>query len=360
MTTVWFNKNFAVIRTYADALKADGRRVVVSHTNADSPQLQGGGEPHLEPRGLVGEEYLRWALDFATRHRVDLFWPGKELALFALHRAEFERRGVGVLVPADADTLDHLDDKAAFLGALPPFLHTPPFETVTTWAAMHEAMERLRALGWTPCFKPARGVYGHGFRIVVETRGLREFLAGDTLRITTAETRALFEPHEPFAPMLVMGCLPGVERSVDVVCWQGELAAAVIRAKLPGLHGSQVVERREDVEALVRAAVRHYNLSGVVNIQFKDDPDGRPAILEINARPSGGSHMSALAGPNLPVWAVRLALGEARVQDVPAPAYESRLLNLHVAHVLRGDRPEPHRGQQTEMTARAEVGEATV
>jgi len=335
VTTVWFNKNFAVIRAYADALHADGRRVLVSHTNMDSPQLQGRAAAHLEPRGLVGEPYVEWALEFARREAVDLFWPGKELALFALHKEAFEREGVRVLVPAGPDTLDHLDDKAAFLRDLPSFLHTPPFETVTTWAEMEAAFERTRLAGWTPCFKPARGVYGHGFRIVVESRGLRDFLAGDTLRITPAEARALFEPHEPFTPMLVMGCLPGVERSVDVLCWQGELAAAVVRAKLPGLHGSQVVERRADVEELVRDVVTHYGLSGVVNVQFKDDPAGRPAILEVNARPSGGSHMSALAGPDLPVWAVRLALGEARVEDVPPPAYGSRLLNLHVAHVLR-------------------------
>ncbi|WP_169737140.1 ATP-grasp domain-containing protein, partial [Deinococcus pimensis] len=317
MTTVWFNKNFAVIRAYADALQLEGRRVLVSHTNADSPQLQGAAAAHLEPRGLVGEDYVAWALDFARRQDVDVFWPGKELAALARHREAFEAADVRLIVPAEPDTLDHLDDKAAFLRALPPFLRTPPFEVVTTWAEMHGAFERTLALGWTPCFKPARGVYGHGFRIVTPRRRLQDFLAGDTLRVTEEEARALFEPHEPFAPMLVMGCLPGVERSVDVVCWRGELGAAVVRAKLPGLHGSQVVERRPDVEALVRAAVAHYGLSGVVNVQFKDDADGAPHVLEINARPSGGSHMSALAGPDLPVWAVRLALGEASAGDVP-------------------------------------------
>lgn len=325
-----------MIREYADALHRAGYRVLVSHTNADSPQLQGAAEPHLEPRGLTGDAYIRWALEFARSHRVDVFWPGKELRVFARERARFEAAGVTLILPAGEVILDHLDDKAAFLAGLPDFLRTPPYGVVTTWADMSAAFDIISEQGWTPCIKPARGVYGHGFRVIVHERRLEDFLAGDTIRMTRDEARGLFAPLASFSPMLVMGCLTGVERSIDVVSWQGQLGAAIIRAKLPGLHGSQLIEQRPDLEELVRQAVSHYGLSGVVNVQFKDGPDGAPYILEINARPSGGSHMSALAGPDLPVWAVRLALGEAQASDVPPPAYGARLLNLHVARVIHG------------------------
>jgi hypothetical protein len=49
-------------------------------------------------------------------------------------------------------------------------------------------------------------------------------------------------------------------------------------------------------------------LDGLVNVQFRSF-QGRPALLEINTRPSGGLYQTALAGVNLPWAAVELALG---------------------------------------------------
>lgn len=332
--TVWINKNFAVIREYANALYEAGYRVIVSHQNADSPHFQGAGEHHIEPKGLSSEEYLTWALNFARQQQVDVFWPGKERRAMAAAADRFAEQGVHVIAAGTPEILNHLDDKAQFLTALPDFLPTPPWFVATTTEQLFAAADALTEQGWTPCIKPTHGVYGHGFRILVPSLKLKDFLEGDKLHMTFSEARALFSAAEPFAPMLVMGTLTGMERSVDVVCHEGQLGAAIIRTKKPGLHGTQFIERHPAIEDMTRRAVAHYHLSGVVNVQFKDDANGTPHILEINARPSGGSHMSALAGPNLAVWAVRLALGAAQPGDVPAPPYGQRLLNLHVATLV--------------------------
>ena len=50
-------------------------------------------------------------------------------------------------------------------------------------------------------------------------------------------------------------------------------------------------------------------LDGPIGMQWKEDADGVPHLIEINPRLQGTTSALALAGVNLPVQAVRLALG---------------------------------------------------
>jgi carbamoylphosphate synthase large subunit len=121
--------------------------------------------------------------------------------------------------------------------------------------------------------------------------------------------------------------LPGIERSVDAVAWRGELAAAVVRRKAGGLGVSnvQLLEDHPQIVEYVRLLARHYQLSGIFNVQFRDDESGVPHILEINARASGGLRISMASGLNFPLIAVQLALGSITPQQVPAPTLGLRL-----------------------------------
>lgn len=123
--------------------------------------------------------------------------------------------------------------------------------------------------------------------------------------------------------MLLMHTLEGAERSVDCVAWQGELAAAVVRRKSPA-GGGQYLEDRPDLVQAARQIARRYRLSGIFNVQTKDDlrrRDGEPRahMLEINARASGGLRYSMAAGVNYAELAALLALGLTRPQDTPLP-----------------------------------------
>ena len=107
-------------------------------------------------------------------------------------------------------------------------------------------------------------------------------------------------------PLLVMPYLDGPETSVDVLASGGRTVAAIPRSKL----GRQRVIGGDPVlPGLAAEMVEHFGLDGLVNVQFRSF-QGRPALLEINTRPSGGLYQTALAGVNLPWAAVQLALGE--------------------------------------------------
>jgi biotin carboxylase len=112
-----------------------------------------------------------------------------------------------------------------------------------------------------------------------------------------------------------MEYLPGPERSVDALAENGELVGAVVRRK--GSGWQQIEDNPRLVEVVRRLAAR-LGLTGLFNTQFRD-AGGEPHLLEINPRMSGGLPLTFRSGLNLPLWAVRLALGTATAAEVPAP-----------------------------------------
>ncbi|ADV68781.1 ATP-grasp domain-containing protein [Deinococcus maricopensis] len=337
---LYFNKNFAVTTAQIKAVNAGGRYVTLaSHSDPEHPMLHAAHEALTEPRGLLGDAYVDWLLDTCARLRVDAFLVGKEPKSVARRAAEFEARGVHLIVPADADTLTLLDHKDQFLaGWDADLLPIPAWTTFRDAAAFEGALAALRAdPAFVPgrtrlCVKPARGIYASGFRVLTDGDDLRAFLEGNLYQMSTAEARRLFaQPDLP--TMLLMHTLEGPERSVDCVAWRGELAAAVVRRK--GAGDVQVLEDRPDLVEAARQIARTYGLSGIFNFQTKDDGAGRANMLEINARASGGLRYSLMAGVNYAEWAADLARGVRGPADFPAPRTGLRVREVKGVEVVQ-------------------------
>ena len=88
-----------------------------------------------------------------------------------------------------------------------------------------------------------------------------------------------------------------------MVCEAGEAVAWVGRRK-QGL--MQTFEREGGAVELAIKAARHFKCDGIVNVQTRDDAGGKPHLLEINLRYSGGIGYTREAGVNLPgIFAAR-------------------------------------------------------
>jgi ATP-grasp in the biosynthetic pathway with Ter operon len=346
MKTIYFNKNFSVTAAQLEALRLEGRfATLASHSDPENSMMLAASRTVQEPRGLLGEAYVDWLLQSVRRERPEVFIVGKEAAAVAMRQSEFEALGTQALTVADAPTLKHLDRKDEFLhgwdtGVLP----IPAWTTFTDLPSFEAAITGLRAHpDFVPgvtrlCVKPARGIYAAGFRVLSEGRDLGSFLAGELYQMSYDEARRLFSQTEPKLPtMLLMHTLEGAERSVDCVAWQGELAAAVVRRKLPS-GGPQLIEDRPDLLEAARRIARKYQLSGIFNFQTKDaqlaDGARQPNMLEINARASGGLRYSMAAGINFASLAAQLALGELQAADAPEPRTGIRVAEIKTAQVL--------------------------
>lgn len=345
---VWFNKCFSSVHGVLRQLRSDwgpGLFLIGSHTEPDFAPLSACDLAVTEPVGLDSPAYVKWCLDFCERNRVDVFIPGRMREAIADRRADFEAKGIAVIVAGDGETLRLLEDKGRFLEQLPDGVAAHDFHRVREWTSFFSACETLKAAGKGVCFKPAVGTFGTGFLIIDDSLSpLKRLMRSEAHRISMGELRGILADCGQFPEMLVMEYLDGSEFSVDVLAEKGEVLAMVCRRKpfngrirvagkssMTRVHEgqSQVLAREPEIEEMVRKLARHFHLGGLFNVQFRSSAElpEKPRLLEINGRMSGGLPYIGLSGLNLPLLAVRLAMRKPGdpMPEIPEPRLPLRV-----------------------------------
>lgn len=215
------------------------------------------------------------------------------------------REHIDVVVPVLDDELSvlgpHRDRFAPAVLAMAP---QPALELCLDKWLLHE---RLR--GHLPLPRTRRGPDAHlveaSARWVVKPRSGS---AGEGVRVVDEQPGALGDD------VIVQEHLPGPEVSVDVyVNRRGRTLATVPRMRLSTELGVSSCGRTfhdPRLEQLAARAARLVGVRGIANVQFREDGQGRPRLLEINPRIPGGMALTVAAGANLPALLVREALGE--------------------------------------------------
>ena len=336
---VWYNRTFSSVYAAIKLIReadTEGRYTIVhSNPNRHAPAARLAHEFHLEPTGLKGDAYIDWCLAFCRDHKIDVFVPGREATTLAAEHARFADVGTRVLSAAPPAQLKRIHDKADFYAAtvLPdaPVAAFRPFENIEQFDA---AYAELRPHHAKLCVKPAHGIYGLGFAIVDEERSSAALLlAGVEYHIGYQDLRRGLGELGTFKTMLLMEFLDGPEYSVDCVGDAGRLVAAVVRRKLPQAGSGQLIDMRQDILDATARLCADYGLNGVFNAQFREG-GGRPRLLEINPRMSGGIGMACLAGPNLPYIALRGFADGYQGLEIPAPRHGMRVAELSIATEL--------------------------
>jgi hypothetical protein len=320
---VWVNKTFSSFYQVLVNIRRQDRggeyHLLCTHHHAAATLLLGAHSAQTEPP-LAGGEYVGWCLEFCRANQVEVFWPGKEAWLIAVHADEFEALGVRVLSVASADILQLLHDKARFYAEVPQDIARPPdCIPVRDAEAFERAYAALRQKHRKVCVKPAVSVNGLGFRLIDADRaGVTHLLKGIEYQTPLDELLYGMRRMPEFDTLLVMEHLDGCEWSVDCAAHQGQLLAAVQRQKplLAGL--PQAIDNNPEIAAAVTRLTAHYRLNGLFNIQFRRSESGTPALLEINARPSGGIGMSCLACPELAYIGLHASLNGPDAIRIPA------------------------------------------
>jgi carbamoylphosphate synthase large subunit len=288
----------------------------------------------IEPE-LSRQAYVDWCLQFCAQNEVHLFVPGKAAINIARRLNEFQDIGTRVLLCADVDTLILLDNKAAFSAEVNQSI-TPTAETVEVHdlAEFQAAYSDMKQRHSTLCIKPSVSVFGLGFRIIDEKNdALEHILAGQEQMLNIHELiRAMYNKPEFKPSLLLMEFLPGEEWSVDCVAEHGALIYAIQRRKSNEPSKPQYIDNHPDIARMTHVLTQQFRLNGLYNIQFRAGEQGI-RVLEINARPSGGSPVACSAGPNLPFEAIVRALApEAQAlirAHAPPTAETTHGLHIH-------------------------------
>lgn len=331
---VWLNRTFATNHHVVGMLHENPDRVPVqvlgSHVDPSSPVLAACAETFLEPDSMTGPDYVDYALQVCRTRGVDVFWPTRHQEAIAAHADRFTDQGTQVMV-SGAEAIALFEDKAAtYAEATRLGVPVPDHHVVTTAAAFIDAYTALKDAGHAQvCFKPVRGVGAEGFRIVhdrpvdftVLTRKTQ-----DTVAYRDAVTA--LASRDSFDPLMVMPVLAGGEVSVDTLSLEGKLLTAVPRFKRSGDRTITLAEA-PDLVADTARFVEEHALSYLSNVQFRFDTTGRPFLLEVNTRASGGLFQSCLAAGNLPWYAV--AMARDGIRAVPAPTLPVHLVTVATA-----------------------------
>jgi carbamoyl-phosphate synthase large subunit len=242
----------------------------------------------LLPRG-DDPGFVDALLEAAVAHGADLVIPtvDVELADVSRARARFAAKGIDLLVESPL-TLETCLDKAALMQACAATVRVPKTVLITAGTTDQELAE----LGRPFIIKPRRGAGGRGFEEV-------------------ANPEALAAPRD--GTFIAQELLPGTEYSIDVLGRSdGHIVAAVPRSRDKVDSGIAVAGRTVADPALIefgRAVGAAIGVLGVVNVQARRDRDGRPALLEVNARFPGTMSLTQAAGIDMPLLAVEGARG---------------------------------------------------
>jgi carbamoyl-phosphate synthase large subunit len=283
--------------------------------------------PHGNDAGYVAR-----ICEVVGRHGADLILPCSDEEALALAAARERIEALGcTLACADIDTLRVMADKARAYAALRDAgFPVPAFETVADGAALERAIGQFSDERGEFVIKRAQGARGGRGTLIVhgEVRGARPFFGGretemdhDTFR------RDYLDAVADALPVMVCERLVPPAYDVDVLARQGKALRAVPRRRLnpAGVpYRGYVVEPRDDLSDIAAGTARALELSWLYDFDVMCARDGRPAILELNPRPSGSFATSVAAGVPLIDDLVSLAKGE----DLPAVPASRRPLKI--------------------------------
>lgn len=292
---IWFNRGYSLAAITKAMLAGNPALEAIISIGQGYPVRPGPSQTWYEPAGDAAA-YADWVREQIELNGIELLVPTRHRALLA--EAELPCR---LHLPTSLAKLEIIDDKLAFAMALAGQSYALETQGIAT-ADELRAQIGLRAHqnpGEVLCVKPRRGVNGHGFWRLTQ--------GSPSAHLMDPEARAMradlylqaidaAEAAGTLQPLVLMAFLPGPEVSFDVLAHHGRVLKYVARTKQDS---RQRLQSRHPLEEIARELVDRFDLHGLVNIQFRKAQDGTWKVLEINARPAGGSVYSEPFGSRL-------------------------------------------------------------
>lgn len=268
--------------------------------------------------------------------KIDVLLPlvTRELEVLATCKKRFLEIGTRIVV-SDAEQLHAANDKLKLMQTLKQGgIPVAEFYTAKTASEIAEYAAKLGYPRKKVCIKPALSNGSRGMRILDADAGSFEAFFEQKPGNTHATLESILElfGDKPLPDMLVMEYLPGEEYTVDALLDQGEPLLLLPRTRIAMNNGISVAgvfeENREIIDYATRV-FRCMKLHGPNGLQVKRGEDGSYYILEVNPRLQGSTTTALGMGINLPVLAVKQAMGLAIKQLIPSPNWGLRFVRYY-------------------------------
>lgn len=310
MIRVWFNHWFSTSYGLIELMKNDKKDriyVIASNKQPDSVIQKVCDEWYTDPM-LDGDEYVEYCVNFCVEHKIDVFVPRKEMAAVSRERQRFEEAGVKVMAD-DYSVISMLDNKAATYDLLKDCkgLYIPDYAVVNTEREFTEAYNRMKKEHGKLVVKFVKDEGAMSYRRIADCAGGFRDLKIYPGPVTTYEAYVSALREVPrFDDLMIMPYLSGTEISVDCLDTAYGLIAV---PRYKGVSREEKIIFNDEIINMSRIITDKLKLQYPCNIQFKMK-DGKPYLLEINARMSGGLQMTCLSqNINIPNIALNKVLG---------------------------------------------------
>jgi len=264
--------------------------------------------------------------DLVREHPARVLIPSSDASIAALRpwRTDFEKLGVSVAL-ASEPALDVANDKqrtmelAAELGI--------PYPRSVEHVRADAIPAAVCDIGYPAVVKPVQSWVRCGD---IATRVGPQVVTSRAEAVRCAERLG-----ELGCSTLVQQWVGGSRESVDLIYARGRVYAEfaqVAYRMTPVLGGVAVVRESipmpDDIRHAAVRLVHALDLEGYCEVEFRRDDAGRPLLMEINARLTGGIEVAVRSGVDFPTLLWRWAAGEA-LEPVHGYRPGVRMRNLH-------------------------------
>lgn len=260
---------------------------------------------------IYDEKYIPFLLDYCKENKIDILISlfDIDLLVLAKNKEKFAEIGTKVIV-SDPEVIEKCNDKWKTYN----FLKENGFNVPKTYLSLEETILALDRgdLKYPVIVKPRFGCGSIAMSVAEDEMALLYFFRRNTRTINRSYLR--FESDAEDEKILYQEFLPGQEYGADIINdLDGNLQNVIVKKKLAMRAGetdiSETVDEpviKEELERLSRAMRHIGNMDCDVFLV-----DGKPYILEMNARFGGGYPFSHMAGCDLPRAIVSWCRGES-------------------------------------------------
>ena len=324
---IWFNHWFSQAYNFIELLRRDERNYIIASAKVEDFVFGASAdERYTEPRGVNGEEYVSWALDFCRQHSVDVFFPKRWRAEVVKHLDEFAAVGTKVSADGNVAQNDMLDSKmkSCIFMRENELCPTPEMFRITTVEGFEEAYSSLKAKYGRQhkvCVKADRDEGGITYRRLYDDDAPKSMPEDISLAAYLADLKA----RSRIYPTVVMPYLSEPEISIDCMRTSGGLIA-VPRCKVDR-HITALRFDKEFIDIAERISEKVV-IEYPYNIQLRP-LNGEHVFMEINTRMAGGCYKADAVGVNFPQLAVSHAFGD----EVDTDAVRKNFRDVRVGDV---------------------------
>ncbi len=287
-----------MVKYFKDALGAGGQ-VHVCNSDDLTVAFHYADKAVVSPL-IYSDEYIPFLLNYCKENKIEILISlfDIDLLVLARNKEKFEAIGTRVIV-SEPELISICNDKWQTY----QFLKNNGFHTPKTYLTLQKTMLAIESgeLKYPIVIKPRFGCGSIALSIVEDELALLYYYSRNVRTINKSYLR--YESDSVEEKIIYQECLKGQEYGADIINdLQGNFRQVNVRKKVAMRAGETDIAKLVDEPSISEALERLGRLTGHIGNMDTDVflVDGKPYVLEMNARFGGGYPFSHIGGCNLP------------------------------------------------------------